>query len=113
MPYIEIKTNVHCPEEKKNGISRLLGKEISLIPGKSENWLMTRVEDSLSMTFAGTDEPCVMAEVSIFGKATSSAYDALTASLCEKLGDALGVPENRVYVKYSEVSVWGWNGSNF
>lgn len=113
MPFIELKTNVAVADSAKAELSRLLGREIALIPGKSERWLMTSIEDGLYMTFAGSDAPCVIASVCIFGGAAEEAYEKLTASLCEKLGDALGVPPDRIYVKYSEYSEWGWNGGNF
>ncbi|MBQ1519226.1 MAG: hypothetical protein IIZ53_05155, partial [Ruminococcus sp.] len=29
------------------------------------------------------------------------------------LTDQLGISSDRIYVKYSEVANWGWNGSNF
>ncbi len=113
MPFIELKTNVTVPESGKAALADVLGREIALIPGKSERWLMTSVEDGLYMTFAGSDAPCVIASVCIFGGADDDAYDKLTASLCEKLGTSLGISPDRVYVKYSEYSKWGWNGFNF
>ena len=111
MPYIKVTTNASgvdvCKLEKK------LGEAIALIPGKTERWLMTKVEDGAKMAFAGTEEPCVMAEVSLFGAASRDAYDKLTAELCRALAEATGAPENRVYVKYEETGTWGWSGSNF
>ncbi|MBR6807949.1 MAG: hypothetical protein IKM46_06180 [Clostridia bacterium] len=113
MPYIELKTNVKIDDAKAKGIREMLGREIELIPGKSEKWLMTGIADGVRMSHGGSDEPCALVTVSIFGKASAEAYDALTASLCEKLSDCLGVAADRIYVKYEEVSVWGWNGMNF
>lgn len=113
MPFIGIKTNVSLDGDKKAQVAKILGKEIALLPGKSERWLMTGIEDGLYMTLAGSDAPCVMASVSIFGSASPAAYEALTESLCDKLGEMLDVPADRIYVKYSEHSVWGWNGGNF
>ena len=39
MPYCNIKTNVKV--EKKKELSKALTKTIELIPGKTENWIMT------------------------------------------------------------------------
>lgn len=113
MPYIELKTNIEVTDAKVSEIHTLLGREIELIPGKTEKWLMTDIRGGEKMSFAGSDAPCVIAEVSIFGKATAESYENLTASLCEKLGSALDVGADRIYIKYEEVSVWGWNGANF
>ncbi len=111
MPYIKVATNASGIDAER--IEKKLGEAISLIPGKTERWLMTKVEDGVKMAFAGTEEPCVMAEVSLFGSASRDAYDRLTAELCRVLAEETGAPENSVYVKYEETGVWGWSGSNF
>ena len=41
MPYCNIKTNVKV--EKKKELSKELTKVIELIPGKTENWIMTSI----------------------------------------------------------------------
>ena len=113
MPYIDLKTNLKIDDTTAKSLQEMFGREIELIPGKTEKWLMTGISDGVRMSHAGTDEPCVFVTVSIFGKASAEAYADLTASLCEKLSAELSVPADRIYVKYEEVSVWGWNGMNF
>ena len=113
MPYIDLKTNVKIDDASASELQAMFGREIELIPGKTEKWLMTGISDNLRMSHAGSDEPCVFVTVSIFGKASAEAYADLTASLCDKLSSSLSVPADRIYVKYEEVSVWGWNGMNF
>ncbi len=54
-----------------------------------------------------------MVEIKIFGTAPRSAYDAMTRDVCAILERELGVPGDRIYVKYEECDKWGWNGSNF
>ena len=53
MPYCNIKTNVKV--EKKKELSKALSKTIELIPGKTENWIMTSIDDEALMTFAGSE----------------------------------------------------------
>jgi hypothetical protein len=52
-------------------------------------------------------------EVSIFGSASSNALVTLTSHITGILTDNIGIPSDRVYVKYTSTSDWGWNGSNF
>ncbi|MCI9449788.1 MAG: hypothetical protein HFE30_06005 [Clostridiales bacterium] len=113
MPYIEIKTNIDINVDKRRELTAILGERITVFPGKTERWLMTSVTGGLDMTFAGSDEPCIMAQVSIFGSAKPETYEKMTAVLCEELSSALGVDGSRIYVKYEECSLWGWNGANF
>ena len=40
MPFINSKVSVSMSKEKKDAVKAKLGQAISLVPGKSENWLM-------------------------------------------------------------------------
>ena len=113
MPYIDAKTNVQITNEQKEALIKEFGKAIEKIPGKSENWLMVNIEDAHTMAFRGDFSPCAMVEIAIFGKATEKAYDALTECVCSLIQRILGVPSERTYVKYTEISHWGYDGFNF
>ncbi len=45
MPFIDSKVSVKITEEQEKELKTRLGQAISLIPGKSENWLMTGFEE--------------------------------------------------------------------
>lgn len=113
MPFINSKVTVKMTEEKKEAIKKKLGEAISLIPGKSENWLMVGFDDGYDLYFQGNkDGESAFIEVSVFGNASPSAFDALTGAICEIFESELKIPKNRIYVKYQEISNWGWNGTN-
>ena len=40
MPYISTKTNIELAKEKQDALAAKYGKIISLVPGKTERWLM-------------------------------------------------------------------------
>lgn len=113
MPYIHTKTNTKISIEKEIVLKTEFGKAISVIPGKSERWLMLNFTDSERIWFAGDDSPAAMLEVEIFGGATDSAYDSLTEKLTEIVSTELGIESSRIYVKYEEIEHWGWNSANF
>lgn len=114
MPYIDVKTNIKLTKEKdllfKSEIANILA---SSFPGKTENWLMISITDGLSMFFAGKDEPCMIMSISIFGKQSDTKYDKMTAASCDFINKEFGIPKDRIYIKYDEISHWGWNGTNF
>lgn len=112
MPFIEVKTNQNL-SETKTIIKSELGRAITAIPGKTESWLMVEIKDKLDMYFQGSDEPCAMFEIAIFGKASDDAYDDLTKRICAVSEKYLGVSPDRTYVKYSEIDHWGYNNFNF
>ena len=113
MPFIQTKTNVSISKEQELSHKAAYGKAIELIPGKSERWLMLDFADNERMWFVGDDAPLAYLSVKLFGGASDSAYDALTAKLTETVSVELGVPASRIYIKYEEIDHWGWNGSNF
>ncbi len=114
MPYIEIVTNLPLTKEKetaiKSGAARILADSF---PGKTENWLMVSFEPETGMFFAGSDAPCLMASVALFGRQSDLSYDRMTAGLTRFLEEETGVPADRIYIRYEEFEHWGWNGSNF
>ena len=113
MPFINSKVTVKMSEEKKEAVKAKLGEIISLIPGKSENWLMVGFEDSSDLNFQGNrDAESAFVNVSLFGSASPSVYDSLTGAICEIFESELSIPKNRIYIKYDETRNWGWNGSN-
>jgi len=113
MPHVEVKTNLKISKDTETSLKSALAESISLIPGKSERWLMISLQPETPMYFAGSDAPCALFQVQVFGSLTRRDCDLVTSSLTENAVSILGIPASRVYVKYEECSNWGWNGSNF
>ncbi len=114
MPFINSKVNVTLSEEEKTALKTRLGQAISLIPGKSENWLMVGFEDNCSLYFKGkNDTKMAFVEVKLFGHASEHDYGQLTAEICNIHQEVLSIAQDKIYVKYEEVDHWGWNGGNF
>ena len=51
MPFIETKTSVKLDESKITALKEAYGKDIELIPGKSEQWLMLNFVGDCKMAF--------------------------------------------------------------
>ncbi|WP_172679092.1 phenylpyruvate tautomerase MIF-related protein, partial [Clostridium paraputrificum] len=52
-------------------------------------------------------------EIKVFGRASKEAFDKVTSEVCKIYEEELGIPQNKIYIKYEEVENWGWNGKNF
>lgn len=114
MPYINTKVSVSISKEKEESIKKKLGEAITLIPGKSEQWLMVSLEENCTLYFKGSAEkPIAYTEVKLYGRATKDAYRKLTARITAILQEELGISPDCVYITYTEVEHWGWNGNNF
>lgn len=113
MPFIHTLTNVPISAAAEQALKESFGQAISLVPGKSEQWLMLDFEGERRLYLAGSGAPAAMVSVSLYGSAPAAVYEKLTAALTGALSDTLGLDPARVYVRYAETPYWGWNGGNF
>lgn len=114
MPFIIAKTNKSVSESQAEQIKRALGKAISLVPGKSEDYLLVEVQEKSRLYLRGrSDEAIAYITVSIFGNESHSGYAELTAEITRIFSEELGVPPANVYVKYDDITVWGAGGMCF
>ena len=114
MPFIDSKVSVKITEEQERELKTRLGQAISLIPGKSESWLMTGFEDDYHLYFRGDNsEPIAYIEVRLFGGPSKAAFRKMTEEITKIYGDVLGIAPDHMYIKYSATPDWGWNGGNF
>lgn len=113
MPFIDSKITVKVPDEKKEELKAQLGATMSII-GKPEGFLMVGFDDEYCLYMGGNKlEKGAFVSVSLFGSASSAAYEKMTAEICSIYEQQLGIPKDKVYVTYTGVSDWGWNGRNF
>lgn len=113
MPFINTKTNVKITDADRETLKLEFGKAIELV-GKSESWLMLNFEDDCKMYFKGeSSSPIAFVDVSVFGKSTDEGCENMTKEICSVLNRVLAIPADKVYVKYSGTTQWGWNNMNF
>lgn len=114
MPFINVKTSKELSSEKIETVKTELGKAISLIPGKSEAWLMVNIEDKCNIYFKGTDNnDTAYVEVNLFGDASKDNCEKLTIKICNILDSIAEIPSDRIYVKYEFCDMWGYNNFMF
>ena len=114
MPFIHVQVSTPLSKEKETGLKCLLGDAITILPHKTERYLMLRFSGECHMYFAGDKtRPVAMVDVSIFGKTEPAALEEFTQRVCDIMEDELAIPPDRVYVKYTECDRWGFNGANF
>lgn len=107
MPFIDVRANCPITGEQETKLKTELGKAIALIPGKSESSLMVQLAGGAKMWFGGSEEgPIVMANVSIYGTAPESAFQAFGEEAVKLFREILGA--KHVYVKFEETTNWAW-----
>ena len=114
MPFINVKTTASVSDAKCEAIKSGLGRAISVIPGKSEAWLMVGIEPEAKIWFRGdASSDSAMVTVAVLGALSQRDSEKMTSEITEILSDELAISPDRIYVSYSEHDKWGWNGSNF
>ena len=113
MPFIDVKLSKKITDEQKEQLKSDLGKSVSILH-KPESYLMVGVCDGYDLYFAGKKlANGAFVSVSAFGRINPSDAQKMTASICEMLKSRLSVAGNDVYVTYTDIDKWGWDGSNF
>ncbi|MBO5353594.1 MAG: hypothetical protein J6A77_09880 [Lachnospiraceae bacterium] len=113
MPFIDAKITLPVSQENRDVIKTELGKAIADL-NKPESYLMIGIEDKYDLYMGGKKmEQGAYVSVSLFGNASSTAYNKMTGKICRIFEIVLGIPASCVYVTYHGVSDWGWNGQNF
>jgi len=110
VPLLNISTNTKIKNEQI-----LLAKSsdfISSLTGKPINFIMVKLTHSLSMNFAGTDEPCAFIEIKSIGSLLPS---KMSKPICEFFSNELGIPTERIYISFQDVDSknWAWNSKTF
>lgn len=113
MPFINTNTNVQISPENRGILKSKLGEAITIL-GKSEDWLMLSFEDECDMYFKGdSSSPMAFVDISVFGSSSDEACEKMTKKLCDIYNEVLGISPDKLYVKYSGSTQWGWNNMNF
>lgn len=113
MPFIDSKITVPVTAEKKETLKSQLGKAVSIL-NKPESYLMVGFEDNYDLYMGGRKlEKGAFVAVSLFGSASPQAYEKMTGEICRIFKEQLDIPGDGVYVTYTGISDWGFNGRNF
>jgi len=116
MPLVNVFTSAEPPPpDKADALLLALSRSVAAELGKSESHVMTCLVPRTRMTFGGTLEPACYVEVKSIGVMTPAQTSAISAVLCAHIADALGVPQDRIYIELADAEehLWGWNGSTF
>ena len=114
MPFI--LSHISCPVSKEQEVKLKsgLGRAIALVPGKSEQYLLTGFDANAHLYLRGDNsEPIAYIEAAVFGNEGHEGYDALTAEICRLYHEVLDIAPDHIYIRYSDIPDWGVAGYNF
>lgn len=111
MPLIHVRTNI-SDVQTPDALLKKLSAALASATGKHESYVMTLLDSGVSMTFAGSHEPCAYVEIKSIGALTPL---AMSDQFCELIKVSLGISKDRIYIEFDDVNAsdWGWNGRTF
>lgn len=114
MPCIIIKTNQSLPKEKQINCCQSISLKTSALLGKPESYVMTLLEEQISMTMSGTTEPAAYIELKSINLPEDQTTE-LSSQLCRHISELLKVKPKRIYIEFSNAQrhLWGWDGRTF
>jgi phenylpyruvate tautomerase PptA (4-oxalocrotonate tautomerase family) len=114
MPLLKLETTVVLSEEKRQALLASLSKTVAETIGKPQQYVMVAANQA-AMQMSGSPGDAAFVDVRSIGGLTSDVNRKLSQKVCKLLNDSLGVPQNRIYLNFTDVqaSHWGWNGSTF
>lgn len=111
MPFI--KSYVSCPvtEEQELNLKTRMGKAISKIPGKSEEYLLLKFTDNCRLWLRGDNTaPIAYIEAAIFGNEDHLGFSGFSAEITSAFSEILRIPPENIYIKYDDISSWSVGG---
>ena len=115
MPLLKILTNSATRGFEPTVLQCELASKAAELVGKKLDYVMTSLEFSEHMTFAGTDEPAAYVEFKNIGVLDAALTARLSEAICQTMEAKLNVAPERVYIEFQEAARhhWGWNRGNF
>lgn len=114
MPFIISRVSKTITPQQETTLKTRLGKAISLVPGKSEDYLLLGFEDNYHLYLRGDNSrPMAYIEVSIFGNEDHAGYDSFTVEVTRVFQDVLDIQPKNIYIRYSDIPAWGCAGMTF
>ena len=114
MPLLKLETTVVLSEDKRQALLASLSKTVAETIGKPQQYVMVAASQA-AMQMSGSPGDAAFVDVRSIGGLTEDVNRKLSQKVCQLLNDSLGIPQNRIYLNFTEVeaSHWGWNGSMF
>ncbi len=114
MPLLTLTTNLVIEPASRQLLARKASAETAALLGKSENYVMVKIDTGVTLLFAGDDRPAALLELKSLGLPEQRCAE-FSATLCQLVEAELGIPPERIYIEFGNPPrhLWGWNGKTF
>ncbi len=111
MPYICVSVSKTLEANQKEQLKAELGRLITLVPGKTEEVTMVRIEDGCTLYKAGKAlGNGAFIEVRLYGAAPQRDKEKFTEAVFQSMEKLLGTQPGDIYLNIFEMESWGTKG---
>ena len=112
MPVLSITTNSDPGESP--GLLARISSAVAEMLGKPESYVMLLFQRQRHMLFAGSDAPLAYLELKSIALPVERTAE-FAARLCALISSELGIPQERIYIEFSDLQrpLFGWNARTF
>lgn len=114
MPLLRLETTVVLNDDKRKALLAALSKILAETTGKPEDYVMITVNQA-TMLMAGKPGDAAFVDIRGIGGLSGDVNRRLSQKLCRLVNESLGMPQNRIYLNFTEIAAsnWGWQGNTF
>jgi len=111
MPLINLQVSANLSSEDKDNIAKELGRLISLMPGRSEKYLMVSIKDGYTHYLAGVKlERSAFMDLRLLGRESEECQEKFIVEAQSSLSKLLDIPIGNIYTNILEMPHWGARG---
>lgn len=114
MPLVQLKVSVVTTPDKQDAIVAEASRVLARDTGKPETYCMV-VFETAAIALGGKAGPAAFVDIRGIGGLTREVNNRLAKSFCDLLEARLGIPQDRVYLNFTDVAAqnWGMKGATF
>ena len=114
MPLLKLETTVVLTDDQRKALLSSLSRILAETTGKPEDYVMITLSQS-AILMSGKTGDAAFVDVRGLGGLSGDVNQRLSQKVCRLLNESLGVPQDRIYLNFTELeaSNWGWKGNTF
>ena len=114
MPLLKLETTVALSDDRRQQLLASLSRIVADAIGKPEQYVMVTIGPA-AILMSGKAGDAAFADIRSIGGLGPDVTRQLSQKVCALLAQSLRVPQDRVYLNFTEVEAgnWGWNGNTF
>jgi phenylpyruvate tautomerase PptA (4-oxalocrotonate tautomerase family) len=114
MPLLRVETTVVLTDDKRKALLAALSKVVAETIGKPEQYVMVTISPA-AILMSGKPGDAAFVDVRSIGGLSGDVNRQLSQKVCRLLNESLGVPQDRIYLNFTDVEAgnWGWKEGTF